>query len=156
MSLPAPHCYQVQYQAQPPLLRGTVRCSMSAVEFTESCELLLAVAQEHSCPFWLLDGRADNVGHSNDVYEWMREEFLPRTHRVLGRVPCLAFVAHPEFWQALQARHYVLPSPLTVSASFRTNWFVDEAEALAWLAQFRPAIGVPETQEAPPVTGEAS
>ena len=35
-------CYEVQYQA--PLLRGTVHRPLSANEFTESCELLLAQA----------------------------------------------------------------------------------------------------------------
>ena len=131
-------------------------CALSAVELTESCELLLAVAQQHSCPFWLLDGRSDHVGHETAVYDWMREEFFPRAYQVLGRIPCVAFMAQPEFWQRLQARGYVPVDPVTVSAAFRTNWFVEEADALAWLAQFRPTIGVPETQEAPPVAGGAS
>ena len=36
-----------------------------------------------------------------------------------------------------------LPAPVVLSAAFRANWFTAEAEALAWLAQFRPAIGMP-------------
>jgi hypothetical protein len=155
MPPPSPRCYQVVYQPQPPLLRGTVLCTLSAIEFTESCELVLAIAQQHQCPFWLLDGRADDIGHGTDVYDWMREEFLPRAYQVLGRVPCVAFMAQPEFWLALQARRYAPVDPVTVSAAFRTNWFVEEDEALAWLAQFRPTIGVPDTQKAPPVAGGA-
>jgi hypothetical protein len=151
----SPRCYRVDYQPQPALLRGTVLCTLTDVEFTESCELVLDIAQQHHCPFWLLDGRADASGHPNDVYNWMREEFLPRTYQVLGRVPCVAFLAQPTFWDALQARHYAPQDPVTVSAAFRTSWFVEEAEALAWLAQFRPTIGVPDTQKAPPVAGGA-
>ena len=137
-----PSFYTVQYQAAPPLLRGRVLRPLSATEFTESCELVLGWAQHHHCPFWLLDGRLDTA-HPFDVYEWLREEFLPRAHHTLGRVPCLAFVAQPEFWQALRARSYALPAPVVLSAAFRANWFTAEDEALFWLAQFRPAIGMP-------------
>jgi hypothetical protein len=151
----SPRCYRVDYQPHPALLRGTVLCTLSPVEFTESCELVLAVAQRHRCPFWLLDGRGDSVGHQADVYDWMREEFLPRTYQVLGRVPCVAFLAQPDFWLALQARGYAPQDPVTVSAAFRTGWFAEEAEALGWLARFRPAIGVPNTQKAPPAAGGA-
>ncbi len=152
----SPRCYQVVYQPHPALLRGTVLCELSDVELTESCELVLAVAQQHHCPFWLLDGRADQVGHSTEVYDWLREEFLPRAYQVLDRVPCVAFLAKPDFWQQLQARGYTPTNPISAPAAFRTSWFVCEAEALAWLAQFRPTIGVPETKEAPPAAGGAS
>ncbi|QKG58743.1 hypothetical protein GKZ68_20190 [Hymenobacter sp. BRD128] len=140
---PAPPCYYaVRYQSQPPLLHGTVRQPLSTTEFIEACELLLAWAQHYHCPFWLLDGRADPTPQRLDVYEWLRDEFLPRVHRALGRVPCLAFVAQPELWLALQAQHYAPPAPIVLSAAYRANWFTSEAEALAWLMQFRPAIGV--------------
>lgn len=152
----SPRCYQVVYQPRPALLRGTVLCDLSDIELTESCELVLAVAQEHGCPFWLLDGRADRVGHATEVYDWLREEFLPRAYQVLGRVPCVAFLANPEFWQGLRSRGYVPTDPVIVSAAFRTGWFECEVEAEAWLAQFRPTIGVPEIKEAPPVAGGAS
>jgi hypothetical protein len=152
----SPRCYQVVYQPQPALLRGTVLCELSDIELTESCELVLAVAQEHGCPFWLLDGRADQVGHATEVYDWMREEFLPRAYQVLGRVPCVAFLAHPNFWQQLKGRGYVPTDPIIAAAAFRTGWFECEVEAEGWLAQFRPTIGIPDTQEAPPVAGGAS
>ena len=139
--LPLPPYYAVHYQAQPPLLRGTVLRPLSATEFTEVCEVVLAWAQHYDCPFWLLNGRADAV-HPLDVYEWLREEFLPHAHKVLGRVPCLAFIAEPDFWLALQAQYYAPPAPAVLSAAYRANWFTEEVEALAWLVQFRPTIGM--------------
>lgn len=134
--------YAVHYQASPPLIRGTVRHPLSATEFTEACEMLLEHAQRHRCAYWLLDGRADAPGRPTDVYEWLKDEFLPRVHRTLGRVPCLAFMAKPELWQELQSRHYVLPTPSLLASTYRTGWFVDEATALAWLNQFRPTLGL--------------
>ncbi len=132
--------YAVHYQAEPPLIRGTVRHPLSATEFTEACEMLLEQAQRHSCPYWLLDGRADSAtGRPPDVYEWLTEEFLPRVHRTLNRAPCLAFIAQADFWHELQARHYAPPAPALLSATYRTGWFVDEATAQAWLNQSRPA-----------------
>lgn len=136
-----PGYYTVQYLAQPPLLHGMVRRPLSATEFTETCELLLAWAQHHDCPFWLLDGRLDAEPQPLDVYEWLRDEFLPRVHKTLGRIPCLAFLARPELWLALRAHHYAPAPPVVLSAAARTGWFTNEAEALAWLAQFRLGIG---------------
>lgn len=134
--------YTVHYQPQPPLVRGVVLRPLSGAEFTEACELLLTQAQLHGCPFWLLDGRADtNEVRPLDVYEWLGEEFLPRVRRTLNRVPCLAFIAQPQFWRELQARNYARPEPESPSAAFRANWFTSEDDALAWLYQFRPAIG---------------
>ena len=149
-------CYQVEYQPQPALLLGTALRNLSDIELTESCELVLAVAQEHNCPFWLLDCCADQTDHAMALYHWMREEFLPRTYQVLGRVPCVAFLSHPEFWQRLKGRGYLPTDPVITAAAFRTGWFDCEGEAKAWLAQFRPTIGVPETKKAPPATGGAS
>lgn len=139
----SPHCYRVAYQPQPALVRGTVLCPLSAVELTESCELVLDTAQRYGCPFWLLDGRVDVVGNQLDVYDWMREEFFPRTYQVLGRIPYVAFLAQPALWENLKARHYAPLDPVVAPVPFRTSWFVEEADALAWLAQFRPTIGVP-------------
>ena len=103
MSTPSQPFYAVRYQPAPTLLCGTVLRPLSALEFTEACEMLLAAAKEHHCPYWLLDGRADSSNHPADVYEWLVEDFLPRVHRALDRVPCLTFVARPEFWAAQPA-----------------------------------------------------
>jgi hypothetical protein len=136
-----PSYYAVQYQAQPALLRGCVLRPLSATDFTEVSELLLAWARHYACPFWLLDGRVDTQPQPVDVYEWLREEFLPRVQQSLGRIPCIAFVAQPELWQALNALSYAPPAPIVLSAAYRANWFTTEKDALAWLGQFRPAIG---------------
>ena len=129
--------YEVHFEDAPPLLRGRVLRPLSATEFTESCELLLAQALRHDCSFWLLDGRADENIRSNEVYEWLTEEFLPRVRKALDRVPCLAFLARSEFWQALQAHAYAPPPPVLLSAAFRANWFTEEIDALAWLNALR-------------------
>jgi hypothetical protein len=133
-----PDFYAVTYQAHPPLVRGVVLRPLSVAEFTEACELLLAEAQAQNCPYWLLDGRADENTRPLDMYEWLGEDFLPRVHRALGTVPCLAFMARPEFWLALQAQGYANDTPTLKPPVFRGGWFVDETAALAWLSQFRP------------------
>lgn len=138
MSLAMPF-YATHFQARPLLVWGRVLRPLSATEFTEACEMLLAQARPHRCPFWLLDGRADDTSRPPDVYEWLTEEFLPRVRRALGRVPTLAFVAQPLFWNALQAQSYAPPPPVLVSGVFRANWFTDEATALTWLNSFRLA-----------------
>jgi hypothetical protein len=130
--------YTVTYQAQPPLLRGVVLRPLSVVEFTETCELLLTEAQASGCAYWLLDGRADENTRPLDMYEWLGEDYLPRVHRALGTVPCLAFLARPEFWQALQAQGYAHSAPTLQPPTVRVSWFTDETTALAWLSQFRP------------------
>ncbi|MFD1873365.1 hypothetical protein [Hymenobacter bucti] len=130
--------YSVQYQTHPPLVRGLALRPLSVAEFAEACELLLAEAQRQQCPYWLLDGRADeHAARPFDMYEWLGEDFLPRVHRALGTIPCLAFLARPEFWQALQAQGYANDTP-KLHVAFRANWFTDEAAAAAWLGQFRP------------------
>jgi hypothetical protein len=130
--------YSVCFEAQPPLLRGVVQRPMSIPEFIEACEMLYRAAQQHRCPFWLLDGRADSPEiRPLDVYTWLTDEFLPQVRQSLGRLPCLAFIAQPGFWQALQARHYAMPRPMQLSPAFWVNWFTTEDEALDWLHQFR-------------------
>jgi hypothetical protein len=137
-----PSYYAVQYQAQPALLRGRVLRPLSATEFTEVSELLLAWARHYGCPFWLLDGSVDTAPQPLDVYEWLRDEFFPRVHQGLGRIPCVAFIAQPQLWLALNTLNYAPPAPIVLSAAYRANWFTNEEEALVWLTQFRPAIGL--------------
>ena len=134
--------YQVQYQTAPPLLRGTVLRPLSVAEFTEACEMLLATARRHRCPYWLLDGRADANTRPPDLYEWLSDEFLPRVHRVLHRVPTLAFVARPDFWRELRAQNFAPPT--VIAGTFRAGWFTDEASALAWLTTFRTMSPAPK------------
>lgn len=57
MRRPALSFYEVDYAPQGHVLRGASLRALSAEEITESCELLLATAEAHLCPYWLLDGR---------------------------------------------------------------------------------------------------
>ncbi len=138
---PAPTYYAAHYQAHPPLVRGQVLRPLSVMEFTEACEMLLAKAQPSRCPYWLLNGRADSADRPGDVYEWLVEEFLPRARKELDHMLCIAFVAEPEFWAALQARSFAQPA--TLAPTFRAGWFTDEAVALAWLDQQRRGPAAP-------------
>ena len=130
-------CYEVRYEPQPPLLRGRVLRPLSGAEFTEACELLLAQSERHQCRYWLLDGRADEPIRPADVYGWMNEEFLPRVVRTLGKVPCLAFLARPQFWKNLETHSYGPLAPAQSSPTAYIDWFTDEAAALAWLVAQR-------------------
>ena len=131
--------YEVRFEARPPLLRGRVLRPLSVIEFTEVCELLLEEARRHRCPYWLLDGRADEPVRPADVYGWLNEDFLPRVRVALGEAPYLAFVARPDFWKLLQAQAYGSLAPAQPSPAFHSNWFTDEATALAWLDKQRKA-----------------
>ena len=75
------------------------------------------------------------------MYEWLSDEFLPRVHRVLGRVPTLAFVASPEFWRSLRARSFA--PHMVMAGTFRAAWFTDEDAALSWLATYRTVLPAP-------------
>lgn len=137
MPPPSPRFYAVHYQAHPPLVWGVVLRPMSAPEFTEACELLLAEARRHHCLYWLLDGRADADIRPPDIHHWLVEEFLPRARRVLTQVPYLAFLAQAGAWEAAQERHFAPVEPLLA----RANWFTAEPEARAWLDAHRPPPG---------------
>ncbi len=141
MLTPSQPFYTVRYQPTPALLRGTVLRPLTTLEFTEACEMALATAQQHRCPYWLLDGCADVDMRPPDVYEWLSDEFLPRVHRALGRVPTLAFIARPEFWSALRARSYA--PAVVIAGTFRAGWFTEEHAALAWLDAYRTGLPTP-------------
>ncbi|WP_460503305.1 hypothetical protein [Hymenobacter agri] len=141
MSTSSEPFYSVRYQPAPALLRGTVLRPLTTLEFTEACEMVLAAAITHRCPYWLLDGRADVDARPADVYEWLSDEFLPRVHRTLGRVPSLAFIARPEFWNALRARNYA--PPMVIAGNFRAGWFTEECAAMQWLSNYRTVLPAP-------------
>jgi len=111
---------------------------MTDLEFTEACEQTLALAQQHLCRYWLLDNRADESIRVAGLNDWVTEEYLPRARKVLGRAPCIAFLAHAAFWQTLQA---LGPLPLVgPSVAFQAGAFTQEADARAWLQSLRPAM----------------
>jgi hypothetical protein len=144
MSRFATDYYIASFEAHPPVVRGLALHPLSVAEFTEACEMLLMQAQANQCRYWLLDGQADANIRPPDVYDWLLEEFLPRAYKVLGRVPCLAFVAQPDFQRTIRATSRLLPVP-TQPAAMQINWFTNEADGLEWLNKLR-AIAAPEGQ----------
>ncbi|MBD2767586.1 hypothetical protein IC235_06740 [Hymenobacter sp. BT664] len=133
MAFLPPHPYAVHYQTQPPLLRGLVLRPLLTLEFTEACEMLLAMAQRYQCSYWLLDGRANESTRPTDVYQWLVKEFLPQVPRALKQIPHVAFVAQASFWDALQTRSYPLSNPALAAPAFHIGWFTEDDDAEAWL-----------------------
>jgi hypothetical protein len=124
--------YTIAYQENPPLLRGSNPRTLSPVEITETCELLLATAEKHQCPYWLLDGRANAQHQPVELHEWMRDEYFPRVRATLGQRPHVAFLVAPEVWQGLNERGYEAPQDWT-SFALHAGWFTEEPLAVAWL-----------------------
>ena len=128
--------YALAHQTQPPLLRGVARRALSAEEYTEVCELLLAAARHYGCADWLLDLRANPQPPPLALQHWLRDEYLPRAAQGLGRAVHMAFLVVPEVRHALGRLGY--PARLTLGpGAGQLGWFTDEAPALAWLAQQR-------------------
>ena len=109
---------------------------MTPVELTQAGELLLATAQEHNCPYWLLDARFDEYRHRPDLYHWAEDYFLPRVRTMLGTPPVVAILIDLDFWRELENRGHLIDQP-TPAEAFRLGWFTEEAPAYALLHQFR-------------------
>lgn len=133
--------YRVDFQTLPPLLRGLTLRPLTVPEFTLVSEQLLAEARRTGCPYWLLDCRADRARQQPELYHWIEDDYLPRVRAVLGRVPVVAFLGTSALWQQLEDQGNAAPEPTLLSGAFRTEWFVEEAPALAWLDQFRMLDG---------------
>ena len=137
MPTPLVDFYEIRFEAEPPVLWGRSLRSLSGVEFTEACELLLRAAQRHHCRFWIIDGRANAGPRPDDMYDWMEEEFLPRLHGVLGRSPCIAFLVEPAASLQARARSYVPPTDADLTLPLHLGWFSEDRTALAWLYECR-------------------
>ncbi len=116
------------------MLRGTDQRAMSPEEITESYELLLATARQHTCPYWLLDGRHHHQEQPQALQDWMQEEFFPRVREALGEPAHVAFLVLPLVWASISARGYDELADWYVQAA-HLAWFTDEGAARAWLAQ---------------------
>lgn len=136
--LPVLPFYRVAVEAAPPVVYGAAQQPLSAEEITASCELLLATAHRHACPFWLLDGRHHRAEQPAELHAWMREEFFPRVRAALGRSVCVAFLVPSAVWAGLAAKGYDAPLDWHSPAA-RLAWFTAEAPARAWLARQHPA-----------------
>ncbi|MCC3153204.1 hypothetical protein Q3A66_09600 [Hymenobacter sp. BT770] len=149
--LPELSFYRATYECDPPLVRGAGQRPLSAEEVTESCELLLAMAQRHQCTCWLLDGRHHQREQPQELHDWLREEYLPRVRAVLGRPFFIAFLVPPFVWAGLLAKGYSDPQDWHTHA-VHLAWFTHEAPALEWLAQQRDhqaASSLPAVVSAP-------
>ena len=133
---PIPPHYTLVYQASPPVLWGRPHRPLSPEEITEVCELMLAYALHHRCHYWLLDNRVDAAPLPSDLYQWMREDYLPRVRTVLGQSPLRAFVIPAAAWAMKQGQGDSMPD-VEPRNLFQTGWFTEEAPARAWLDQFR-------------------
>ncbi len=138
MKTSAPNFFVLQYRPTPPLLRGQVLRPLDVAEFTEAGELMLLEARRRGCPYWLVDGRADQLRQQPALHYWLEEDYFPRVRTALGRPPVVAFLTTPCLWAQLQQQGVggVAPTPL-LAADFRTGWFTEEAPAQAWLDRFR-------------------
>lgn len=124
--------YQVTLLESPLVLRGRNPRALQPEEVTEACELLLVAAAQHRCPYWLLDGRANDQHQPVELHDWMREEYFPRARAVLGQQLQVAFLVTPDVWQGLQARGYEAPQDWA-SFALHAGWFTEEPLALTWL-----------------------
>ncbi|TGE24995.1 hypothetical protein E5K00_07285 [Hymenobacter aquaticus] len=138
--LPTLSFYTVLHQPSPPLLTGISQRALHAEEITETCEVLLAAAARHHCPYWLLDGRANPCEQPATLHEWMREDYFPRVRAVLGRQPQVAFLVAPNLWPGLPQRGYG-PPHCWESTMLHAAWFCEEDPAQAWLRRQRARLG---------------
>ena len=75
-------------------------------EITHSCELLLATARRHACPYWLPGGRHHWGEPTAALHAWMREEYFPKVRAALGRPVCVALLVPPAVWAGPGAKGY--------------------------------------------------
>lgn len=134
--MPMLNFYRVCYEPYLPVLVGTSLRPLNEEEVTESCELLLAKAQQHNCSFWLLDGRHHGRDDPQALHNWLLDEYFPRVRNRLGQRPYVAFVVQPLVWQGLPAKGYDHPQDWQTPA-VRLGWFTEETQAQAWLARRR-------------------
>jgi len=129
MLLPTLTFYHIAYEPAALLLRGTSLRTLSAEEMTESAELMLDAARQHSCPYWLLDGRLHGQPQPPALHHWMQEEYFPRVRAALGQQLCVAFLALPT--SHLQARPSGAALSEWNSPAVRLCWFATESAARA-------------------------
>ena len=140
MPLSALDFYAITYSVQPPLLRGQSLRALSGEEMTEACEVLLDAAERLRCPFWLLDGRANPLGQPLPLRQWLREEYFPRARVALGQPLGVAYLVTPAFRRELDQRGFGTAEALGPGIG-HIGWFVQEEEAVAWLAQHPSGAG---------------
>ncbi|AII52385.1 hypothetical protein [Hymenobacter sp. APR13] len=133
----SPDAYLIQHRPDLGLLVLRWLRPQSLYETQESYQQLLLLARQHTCAHWLLDGRRDGP---LDVYtiHWLTQHFFPEAVRDLAPHPlCMAVLSSPARLQQLADDTSVAPvahRALAPEQPYHTAVFLNEAEALAWLA----------------------
>lgn len=137
MQQPPLSFYNVAYFLPEHVLLGDSLRSLSAEEFTESCELLLASAQEYHCPYWLLDGRRHRLKQPQSLQNWMQEEYFPRVRAVLHQSLCVAFLVPASIWAGLPAKGCFAEAAQGDCHTWAVHlgWFTEVGPARAWLVR---------------------
>ena len=132
----APDSYTVEYRPDLEVLVMRWLRPNSLPETQTSYHRLLALAHQHNCPYWLLDGRRDGP-LMLETATWLGYDFLPRAARELApRVLRLAVFSSPTRFEQRLIDAEVAPAvaqALAPTQPYQTALFLDEAEALAWL-----------------------
>ncbi len=103
-----------------------------------SYQHLLALAQEHDCANWLLDGRRDGP-LVLETARWLGQQFLPAAAQQLAPQPLrLAVFSSPARLEQRLADTEVaavVAEAIAATQPYQTSLFLDEGKALAWLAE---------------------
>ena len=131
-------CYELSYRPDLEVLVMRWLRPNTLAETQVSYQHLLALAQEHNCANWLLDGRRDGA-LVLETAQWLGQQFLPDAARQLAPQPLrLAVFSSPaRFEQRLVDIEVaaVVAEATVATQPYQTSLFLDEGKALAWLAE---------------------
>ncbi|UYZ61797.1 hypothetical protein [Hymenobacter weizhouensis] len=99
-------------------------------ELRHSYKAMLAAARPHQARYWLLDLRTRGTASEDDTH-WVLTEFLPRLAPRLGERVYVAFVLPPAQVGMLDPEN---GADMALHADYHVRLFLDEAQALRWLA----------------------
>lgn len=99
-------------------------------DLRHSYEAMLAAARPRKARYWLLDLRPRGTASEDDTH-WVLTEFLPRLAPRLGGRVYVAFVLAPAHVGALDPDH---GADMVLHNDYHVRLFLDEAQALQWLA----------------------
>ncbi|MDF7814051.1 hypothetical protein [Hymenobacter sp. YC55] len=102
-------------------------------DFEAGYRYLLKMAQQHNCPFWLLDVRRCPPNCAQQA-RWLTEEFCPLVATAFGTMAPI-FGAHLVYPSHLAHYQSVVLPILTQdsTSSYQVAAFIDEGPTIAWL-----------------------
>ncbi|TGD77553.1 hypothetical protein [Hymenobacter wooponensis] len=105
----------------------------TGADFEAGYRYLLKMAQQHTCPFWLLDVRRCPPNCAQQA-RWLREEFCPLVATAFGTMAPI-FGAHLVYPSHLAHYQSVVLPILTQgsTSSYQVAAFIDEGPTIAWL-----------------------